>query len=195
MNPDATHRSKAGGCSAAGSASILIDRCPRPDDHTLALRWHDHHDLTAREQLVRRFMPLARRLARDHARPGEPLEDLVTVATAGLLEALDRHDPGRGVGFTSFATLIIRRALKRYTTGSVMHVPGGAQLLLDDPDDRDELPAPRQRTHRLAAIAVHHRRLRARTENQRRNHLAAVLFASAATRSQPEHRSVRRRTR
>jgi RNA polymerase sigma factor (sigma-70 family) len=47
----------------------------------------------AREQLVDRFLPLARQLARRYQRGGEPLDDLVQVASLGLLKAIDRFDP------------------------------------------------------------------------------------------------------
>ncbi len=51
-------------------------------------------DLRAREQLVERYLPLARQLARRYQRAEEPLEDLVQVASLGLLKAVDRFDRG-----------------------------------------------------------------------------------------------------
>ena len=50
-------------------------------------------DQLAREQLVQRFLPLARQLARRYQRGGEPLDDLIQVASLGLLKAIDRFDP------------------------------------------------------------------------------------------------------
>src|ERR1700720_4467612 len=58
-------------------------------------RWQTDHDDAAREALVLRYMPLARRLVRRYARSAEPLEDLLQVASLGLLKALDRFDPAR----------------------------------------------------------------------------------------------------
>ena len=50
-------------------------------------------DQHARAQLVDRFLPLARQLARRYQRGGEPLDDLIQVASLGLLKAIDRFDP------------------------------------------------------------------------------------------------------
>lgn len=99
------------------------------DTNSLALRWRENDDQAAREELLRRFLPLARRLAGRYANPHEPLEDLVQVATLGLLGAIDRFDPRRGVRFPAFAVPTILGELKRYfrNTGWSVHVPRGAQ--------------------------------------------------------------------
>jgi RNA polymerase sigma-B factor len=99
------------------------------ETNTLALRWQERHDEAAREALLERFLPLARRLAGRYANPHEPLEDLVQVATVGLLGAIDRFDPRRGVRFPAFAVPTILGELKRYfrNTGWSVHVPRGAQ--------------------------------------------------------------------
>lgn len=49
----------------------------------------------AREQLVERYLPLAKQLARRYQRADEPLDDLQQVASLGLLKAIDRFDAGR----------------------------------------------------------------------------------------------------
>jgi RNA polymerase sigma-B factor len=84
-----------------------------------------------RDELVRRFLPLARRLAARYHNPHEPLEDLVQVANLGLLNALDRYDPERGVPFGAFAAPTILGELKRHfrNTGWAAHVPRAAQEL------------------------------------------------------------------
>jgi RNA polymerase sigma-B factor len=71
-------------------------------------------DPAVREQLVERFLPLARHLARRFARRGESVEDLTQVADLGLLNAIDRFDPDRGVQFTTFAAVTITGELKRH---------------------------------------------------------------------------------
>jgi RNA polymerase sigma-B factor len=95
----------------------------------LLRRWHDDADRTAREALVDRFMPLARRLAYRYHSPHEPIDDLVQVAAVGLLGAIDRFDPDREIPFTSFAIPTILGELKRYfrDTGWSVHVPRGPQ--------------------------------------------------------------------
>jgi RNA polymerase sigma-B factor len=67
-----------------------------------------------RDEAVRRYLPLARRLARRYRYTGEPIEDLEQVACIGLLHAIDRFDPARGAAFSSFAVPTILGELRRY---------------------------------------------------------------------------------
>lgn len=99
------------------------------DTNSLAERWRDERDVSARDALFERFLPLARKLAGRYANPHEPMEDLIQVASVGLLGAIDRFDPRRGVRFPSFAIPTILGELKRYfrNTGWSAHVPRGAQ--------------------------------------------------------------------
>jgi RNA polymerase sigma-B factor len=71
-------------------------------------------DARAREQLVERFLPLARQLARRYQRAEEPLDDLVQVASLGLVKAIDRFDPERNIAFSSYAVPTILGELKRH---------------------------------------------------------------------------------
>jgi RNA polymerase sigma-B factor len=86
-------------------------------------------DEAARELLVRRYLPLAKRLARRYGRSSEPLDDLQQVASLGLLKAIDRFDPDRGTAFASFALPTVLGELRRYfrDCGWSVHVPRGAQ--------------------------------------------------------------------
>ena len=95
----------------------------------LLRRWHSQDDRVARDALVERFMPLARRLANRYRSPHEPIDDLIQVAAVGLLGAIDRFDPDREIPFPSFAIPTILGELKRYfrDTGWSVHVPRGAQ--------------------------------------------------------------------
>ena len=70
------------------------------EDRRLLIRYHRHGDQAAREQLVQRLLPLARRMARRYRRSDEPLDDLVQVATLGLIKAIDRFDPARETAFS-----------------------------------------------------------------------------------------------
>jgi RNA polymerase sigma-B factor len=67
-----------------------------------------------RAALVERYLPLARQLARRYQRPDEPLEDLVQVASLGLVKAIDRFDPAREVAFSSYAVPTILGEIKRH---------------------------------------------------------------------------------
>jgi RNA polymerase sigma-B factor len=71
-------------------------------------------DPQARELLVERYLPLARRLARRYQHTDEPIEDLVQVASIGLLKAVDRFDSSREVMFSSYAVPTILGELKRH---------------------------------------------------------------------------------
>jgi RNA polymerase sigma-B factor len=88
-------------------------------------------DQQARGQLVQRFLPLARQLARRYQRGGEPLDDLVQVASLGLLKAIDRFDPERETAFSSFAVPTILGELKRHfrDKGWSVRVPRDLQEL------------------------------------------------------------------
>jgi RNA polymerase sigma-B factor len=96
-------------------------------DEALFLRYGGG-DFAARDELVRRFMPLARRLAGRYRHTAEGQEDLEQVAYLGLIKSIDRYDPAVG-GFVRYAVPNILGELKRHfrDKGWGMHVPRSLQ--------------------------------------------------------------------
>jgi RNA polymerase sigma-B factor len=102
-----------------------------PSDRELLRSYHDDGDLAAREELIERYLPLVRSLARRYANRGEPLDDLVQVGSIGLIKAIDRFDVARGVELSTYATPNIIGEIKRHfrDKGWSVRVPRGLQEL------------------------------------------------------------------
>jgi RNA polymerase sigma-B factor len=77
------------------------------------LRAYANGDLRARDEIIQRFMPLARRLAGRYRHTGESQDDLEQVAYFGLIKAVDRYDPDLGP-FVRYAVPNILGELKRH---------------------------------------------------------------------------------
>ena len=77
--------------------------------------------------IVDAYLDLARSLARRFANRGEPIDDLVQVASMGLLKAIDRFDPERNIQFTTYAVPTIVGELRRYfrDRAATIRVPRG----------------------------------------------------------------------
>jgi len=84
-----------------------------------------------RDELVQGHLPLVEYLARRFSGRGEPLDDLIQVATIGLIKAIDRFDPERGVEFSTYATPTIAGEVKRHfrDKGWAIRVPRRLQEL------------------------------------------------------------------
>ncbi|HEY6758247.1 MAG TPA: SigB/SigF/SigG family RNA polymerase sigma factor [Baekduia sp.] len=85
-----------------------------PADLLLLRRFARTRDAHDRERLVHRYMPLVRYAANHYTRRSETYDDLVQVASVGLLKAIDRYDPANGVAFASYALPTMLGELRRH---------------------------------------------------------------------------------
>jgi RNA polymerase sigma-B factor len=94
-------------------------------------RLRGSEDPAIRQELIEAHLGLVEYLARRFAGRGEPLDDLVQVATIGLVKAVDRFDPGREVEFSTYATPTIVGELKRHfrDKGWAVRIPRRLQEL------------------------------------------------------------------
>jgi RNA polymerase sigma-B factor len=76
--------------------------------------YRDTRERKLRNELIEAHKPLASHLARRFANRGEPFDDLLQVAYLGMLKAVERFDPDRGLEFSTFATATVDGELKRH---------------------------------------------------------------------------------
>jgi RNA polymerase sigma-B factor len=135
----APHRAGAGTARTAAStlgrlgqptASRATGDVPSRPERALFARLARDRDVATRDALMRQFLPLSRQLARRYG-GGQDRDDLEQVAAIGLLMAIDRFDPNRGVTFSTFAVPTILGELKRHLrdNGWSVHVPRSVQEL------------------------------------------------------------------
>lgn len=86
----------------------------RKSERALLRQFAETRDPRVREELVERLMPLARSLAHRYRGGTESVEDLVQVASVGLLKALDRYDPEKQSDFVAFAAPTILGELRHH---------------------------------------------------------------------------------
>jgi RNA polymerase sigma-B factor len=121
-------------------------------------RYAETKDPALQAELVERFLPLARSLAMRYRGGTESLDDLVQVASLGLVKALDGFDPARGRSFTAYAVPTMLGELRRHFRDRVwnVHLPRGLQERAMDVNDAiqklgDKLSA----SPTVGQIAVH----------------------------------------
>lgn len=113
-------------------------------------------DAEAREQLIVSHLNLVRFLASKFKNRGESLDDLIQVGTIGLIKAIDRFDPERGLEFTTYATPTIMGEIKRHfrDKGWSVRVPRRLQELSSKVTQAtDDLTTQLQRSPSVEEIA------------------------------------------
>jgi RNA polymerase sigma-B factor len=110
--------------SSAAPAPSVTRRAPRHTDRyehltplfaeLARLGPDDPRRIELRRRLITGFLPVARNIARKYAYRGENADDLEQVANLGLVQAVDRFDPGRGIDFLSFAVPTITGEVQRH---------------------------------------------------------------------------------
>ena len=124
--------------------------------HELFRRYNEEGDMDAREKLVMSHLNLVRFLANKFKNRGEPIDDLMQVGYLGLLKAIDRFDPARGLEFTTYATPTIMGEIKRHfrDKGWSVRVPRRLQELSAKVNQAtDELTTELQRSPTVEEIA------------------------------------------
>jgi RNA polymerase sigma-B factor len=132
------------------------ERLRRQRDDQRLMHRNQNGDDRAREELIERYMPLARSLALRYRRASEPLDDLVQVASVGLVKAVDRWDPDRGLAFSSYAVPTILGELRRYfrdATWDVRPARDLQELCLSVEEARDALWAKLGRSPTVEDLA------------------------------------------
>jgi RNA polymerase sigma-B factor len=126
------------------------------DERRLWRSFTETRDPKAREELIERYMPFAKRLALRYRGASESFDDLLQVANLGLVNAVDRFDPKRGIPFTAFASPTVLGELKRHFRDRVwtVRVPRGLHDRMAEVDKAiTELTKKLQRAPTVGEIA------------------------------------------
>jgi RNA polymerase sigma-B factor len=127
-----------------------------PSEAAEHARYFHTRDPVLRDRLIERYQPLAAKVASRYSRSAQDRDDLRQVALVGVMNALERFDPTRGVKFTTFAWVTASGELKRYRRGSAwsLHVPRALQeRYLEVAAAADDLPAEIGREASAADVA------------------------------------------
>jgi RNA polymerase sigma-B factor len=119
----------AGPADTASATTVGQSGVAARTDTELLRDYAERHESALKEELVRRFLPLARALALRYRGGSEQVEDLIQVASLGLVKALDGFDLTRGRSFVAYAAPTILGELRRHFRDRVweMRLPRGLQ--------------------------------------------------------------------
>lgn len=157
----AKRQSKSSGDAKPGISSEQ-SRVPGPaeglaGDEELLKRFHTTRDPALREELVGRYMHFARSMAFRYRGGSEPTDDLIQVASLGLVNAIDRFDPERGIPFLAFAAPTVLGELRRHFRDRVwnLRLPRGLQERVAKVDEAiTKLTADLERSPTVSEIAA-----------------------------------------
>jgi RNA polymerase sigma-B factor len=150
--------------AASDEQAPITDPAPAPSpgdglasERELWRRFAADRDPACREELVRRYMPFAKNLALRYRGASESFDDLLQVASLGLVNAIDRFEPERGTPFAAFASPTILGELKRHFRDRVwtVRVPRGLHDRMAEVDKAtSELTVELQRSPSVGEIAA-----------------------------------------
>ena len=123
------------------------------NEDALLRRYATTRDPQLKEELVHRFLPLARSLALRYRGTPEQLEDLIQVASLGLVKALDGFDLERGQSFNAYATPTILGELRRHFRDRVWELRLPRRLQERTMEVRDAAEALSEEQHRTPTIS------------------------------------------
>jgi RNA polymerase sigma-32 factor len=104
----------SGSLDAYIAAVNRIDMVTAEEEHRLAVRLHDKHDLEAAQQLVLSNLRFVVHIARGYLGYGLPFADLIQEGNIGLMKAVKRFDPAKGVRLISFAVHWIKAEIHEF---------------------------------------------------------------------------------
>jgi RNA polymerase sigma-32 factor len=105
----------------ATSYFVEIRRFPMlkaDEEYTLAVRWREHADGSAAHQLLTSHLRLVAKIAMGYRKYGLPTSDLISEGNIGLMQAINRFDPDKGVRFSTYAVWWIKAAVQDYVLRS-----------------------------------------------------------------------------
>jgi RNA polymerase sigma-B factor len=140
------------------SSPVRAQTARTRDDLSLFRRYRRTRDPRQREQLIERFLPLARTVAQRFSGRADDFDDLLQVASLGLIKAVDRFDPEQGSAFSTFAVPTVAGEIKRYLRDRTWAVRPPRDLLevaLRVKAADDHLTEANRRRPTVAEIAAH----------------------------------------
>jgi RNA polymerase sigma factor (sigma-70 family) len=148
------------------------------DDLDELVRRAQAGDPQAREALIGRLLPLVNSIARSYRTAGLDRADLVQEGCVGILRALQRFDPGRGVPFPAYAALWVRQALQELRSDFIRPLrlpPKALRQLAELKSEHYRIYADEHRNASVAELAA--------STDIEPDQIEALLRTDAATRS------------